>query len=376
MRSQLQLETFSTRWRLRFVAFFVIAAFLLVGIQLIRLASVGAKNNGVRLSMITPSSGQTLARPDILDRKGRLLATDVLMPSLYADPSLIQDSDETAEQLNKVLPQKDLRDLRRNLSDDNRRFIWIKRHLTPSLAQKVHNLGIPGLGFIDEIKRTYPANRLAGHILGRVDIDNRGISGIERFIDKIGVSEPTFAAHLSARAPISLSLDIAVMHAVEEELKEAIKKYEAVGAGGLVLDAHSGEILASISLPGVDPSDAEESLDPARLDKVTAGVYELGSVMKLLTVAMALEDGKTLDSMVDASEPLTVGQFTIRDTHPLGRPMSLSEVFLHSSNVGAALLALSSGPEKQKAFIEKLGLWSAQKLALDLSHYVHPIMEN
>ena len=115
MRSQLQMETSSTRWRLRFVALFVIAAFLIVGIQLIRLASVGAKSNSVRLSMITPSSGQTLARPDILDRKGRLLATDVLMPSLYADPSLIQDSDETAEQLNKVLPQKDLRDLRRKI---------------------------------------------------------------------------------------------------------------------------------------------------------------------------------------------------------------------------------------------------------------------
>lgn len=339
----------------------VVGAFFFVGLQLIRLAAEGSKANGVRISMLTPASGLTLARPDILDRRGRLLATDVLMPSLYADPSLILDKDETAEKIIQIFPQRDLKELRRSLSDSSRRFVWIKRHLSPSLAQKVHNIGLPGVSFVEEIKRTYPANRLAGHILGRVDVDNRGVSGIENFIDKTGASEPTYAAHVSARAPIALSLDLSVMHAVEEELEGAIKKYDAAGAAGVVLDARSGEVLASVSLPGIDPSDPEESLDPTRINKVLSGVYELGSVMKLVTVAMALEDGKTPDSMVDTSESLSIGKITIRDPHPLGRPMTLSEVFLHSSNVGAALLAMSSGPDRQKAFLEKLGLWSPLK---------------
>ncbi|MFM7085367.1 MAG: peptidoglycan D,D-transpeptidase FtsI family protein [Hyphomicrobium sp.] len=359
MRSQQNFPRRTAHWRLRFVVLCVVVSFFLVGLQLLRLAAEGSKTTGVRVSMLTPASGISLARPDILDRKDRLLATDVLMPSLYADPSLIQDKDEAAEQIIQIFPQKELKELRRSLSDPARRFVWIKRHLSPSLAQKVHNIGLPGLSFIDEIKRTYPTNRLGGHILGRVDIDNRGIAGIERFIDKIGYSEPTYAAHISSKAPVRLSLDLAVMHAVEEELENAIKKYEAVGAGGLVLDARSGEVLAAVSLPGVDPSEAEESLNPARIDKVISGVYELGSVMKLLTVALALEDGKTLDSFVDTSQPLSIGQVTIRDPHPLGRPMTLSEVFLHSSNLGAALLALSSGPDRQKALLQKLGLWTA-----------------
>jgi cell division protein FtsI (penicillin-binding protein 3) len=138
-------------------------------------------------------------------------------------------------------------------------------------------------------------------------------------------------------------------------------RYEASGAAGLVMDVRSGEVVAAVSRPGADPAMADEALDPARVDKVAAGTYEPGSIMKLVTVALALETGKTLDSIVDTVAPLKAGRFTIEDLHPLGRPMSVAEVFIHSSNIGAGQLALSAGAEAQAALLQKLGLWAPVK---------------
>lgn len=348
------------RVRSRTLAFAVALLFTAVGGQLVRLALENEGQTSIRVSMMA-SPASTLARPDIVDRNGRLLATDVKMPSLYADPHLIQDPDEAAERLVRLFPGPDVRVLRRSLADKSKRFVWIRRGLSPAMAQRVHNLGIPGLLFVDEIRRTYPAGRLGGHILGRVDIDNRGTAGIERYIDEMGASEKVHGARLSARAPVRLSLDLGVMHALDDELKGAMERYEAPGAAGLVMDVRTGEIVAAVSRPGADPASAEEALDAERIDKVAVGTYELGSIMKLVTVAMALEEGKTLDSLVDTTEPLKAGRFTIEDLHPLGRPMSVAEVFIHSSNVGAGQLALSAGADAQKTFFEKLGLWSPMK---------------
>jgi cell division protein FtsI (penicillin-binding protein 3) len=348
------------RSRSRILALSIALMFLAVSGQLVWLASKNEGQSGIRISMIsTPATA--FARPDVVDRNGRLLAADVQLPSLYADPLLIQDADEAVERLATVFPSLETRELRRSLADKTRRFVWIRRGLSPVMAQRVHNLGIPGLLFADELRRTYPAGRLGGHLLGRVDIDNRGTSGIERHIDDIGASEAVHSARLSARAPVRLSLDLSVMHALDEELEAAMARYDATGAAGIVMDIHSGEVVAAVSRPGADPAVAEEGSDPARLDKITAGTYELGSIMKLVTVALALEKGKTLDSMVDTAEPLTAGRFTIKDLHPLGRPMSVSEVFIHSSNVGAGQLALSAGGDAQVSFLKKLGLWSSQK---------------
>lgn len=351
------------RSRSRALALGVALAFAAVGGQLVRLALQHEGASTIRVSMMsTPSS--TLARPDIVDRNGRLLATDVQMPSLYADPVLIQDADEAAERLAHIFPDLNVRALRHSLADKTKRFVWVRRALSPSMAQTVHNLGIPGLLFVDEIRRTYPGGRLGGHILGRVDIDNRGTAGIERYIDEVGASEAAHGARLSARAPVRLSLDLSVMHALDDELTSAMERYEAPGAAGLVMDVRTGEVVAAVSRPGADPAVTDDSLDPQRIDKVAAGTYELGSIVKLVTVALALETGKTLDSLVDTTQPLKAGRYTIEDLHPLGRPMSVSEVFLHSSNVGAGQLALSAGADAQTAFFEKLGLWSPMKTEL------------
>lgn len=328
--------------------------FAVVGGRLVWLAAQGVP---VPIATLTAPATSSFARPDIVDRSGRLLATDVALPSLYADPLLVIDRDELTEKLAAVFPDLDTATLRADLAEPGRRFLWIRRGLSPSVAQRVHNLGLPGLAFRNELKRAYPAGRLAGHAIGAVNIDNKGLSGIERAIDESGAAEPVVAASPTSRAPIVAALDMGVQHALEDELAMAMRRTKSAGAAGLVLDVASGEVLASASLPGIDPLEPALAQDPARIDKITGGSYELGSVFKAMTIAMVLEGGTVdLGSMVDVTAPLDAGRKKITDLHPPGRPLSVAEVFTKSSNVGAGQLALAAGADRQRQFLDSIGL--------------------
>ncbi len=332
----------------------VLLAFAAVAAQLVRLALSGQFELS---SSFAATVDQSFARPDIVDRNGRLLATDVEAYSLFADPAHVLDRDEVVEKLRTVFSDLDGDALRKDLSDRSRRFVWIRRGLSPKTAQAVHNLGLPGLDFRRELRRAYPGGALAGHVLGYVNIDNKGVAGIERYVDEVVGVEAVEGATLAERAPVRLSLDIGVQHAVEAELESAVERFEAKGAAGLVLDIKTGEILASASLPEVDPAYPSMSLEPRRADRVAGSTFELGSVFKTATVAMALDAGLvTVDTQVDVRAPLTAGRFTIKDLHPLGRPLSVAEIFIHSSNVGAAKLAVMAGPEHQQAFLRRMQL--------------------
>ncbi|MCV0369049.1 penicillin-binding protein 2 [Filomicrobium sp.] len=335
----------------------VMLAFALVAGQLVRLAILG--QGEVSVSMSQPMA-IAFARPDIVDRNGQLLASDLIMPSLFADPALVVDKDELAEKLGHVLPGLNQAELRKSLADRDKRFVWIRRGTSTRQAEAIHNLGLPGIEFRNELKRAYPSGTLAGHVLGYVDIDNKGIAGIERFLDENGQVDPVHTPNLSNRPPVQLSLDIGVQHAVEEELAAAMATYEARAAVGLVMDAKSGEILAAASLPGVDP--LVPSLERETMDRLSGGTFELGSIFKMFTVAMAMDSGKyTLDTPVDVRKPLSVGGFTITDSHPIGRILSVAEVFRRSSNVGAGMLALDLGAGRQKEFFQRIGLTGAMK---------------
>jgi cell division protein FtsI (penicillin-binding protein 3) len=342
------------RARALLVLAFVALCFAAVAAQLLRLALKAGPQ--LRAAAAGPLV-QSWSRPDIVDRRGGLIATDVAVHSLFADPYLVLDADEAAEKLTGVLSGLDARELRRTLADKSRRFAWIARALSPRQAQRVHELGLPGLAFRMELRRAYPLGALTGHIVGAVDVDNRGLSGIERMLDDAGAAHRVPAAQRSRRPPVRLSLDIGVQHALAAELKRALARYRAAGAAGLVMDVRTGEIVAAVSLPELDPDRPAELLDPARLDRLLAGTFELGSVYKILTVAMALELGIAhLDSLYDVRQPLHAGPHTIRDPYPQGRPLTVREIFLHSSNVGSAMLALEAGGEAQRAFLERLGL--------------------
>lgn len=328
--------------------------FMAIGAQLVRLALMGIGDSSISMS---ETVAQSFARPDIVDRNGRLLATDVEAYSLFADPARVIDRDEVIEKLAVVFPDIDRTLLRRDLSDRNRRFTWVRRGLSPRVAQAVHNLGLPGLDFRRELRRAYPGGKLAGHILGYVNIDNKGVAGIERYVDEVVGVESVQGATLAERPPVRLSIDIGVQHAVEAELASAIERFKARGAAGLVLDVSTGEVLASASLPTVDPGQPNMSLDPGNLDKIAGSTFELGSVFKTLTVAMALDAAiATPETIIDVRKELTAGRFTIKDLHPLRRPLSVAEIFLHSSNVGSAMLAMQAGQKHFQDFLRQMRL--------------------
>lgn len=328
-------------------------AFLTVAGQLLRLAMQGQSEQ--RISINAPLA-TAFARPDIVDRNGRLMASDIVMHSLVADPHVILDQDEIADRLVTVLPDLDRKRVRNAIADRSKRFAWIRRGLSPAEAQKVHDLGLPGLDFRPELRRAYPLGRSAGHVIGLVDIDNKGLQGIERYLDERKNVEPVHGPSLSVRPPLRLSLDVAVQFAVEDELAEAMRRYSAAAAVGLIMDVNSGEIVAAASLPGLDPIVIDDRFDKNRIDRLASGTYELGSIFKTFTAALAYESGVDPQKRFDVRQPLEVEGYPIRDLHPAGRPLTVTEIFLLSSNVGAGLLALNDGQQRQKAFLEKLGL--------------------
>ncbi len=332
----------------------VLAAFATITGRLVWLALKGGAE--LKVNLAEPLA-RSWSRPDILDRHGRLMATDVAVHSLYADPQHILDLDEVVEKLGATLPGLDAAELRKALGDRSRRFAWVARSLSPRQAQIVHDLGLPGLAFRAELKRAYPLGPLAGHLIGTVNVDNKGVAGLERMLDETGQVEAVQGPGRTLRPPLRLSIDIGVQHALAEELKQAIARYAAAAAAGVVLEAASGRIVAAVSLPQSDPARPADWLDESRADRLMAGTYELGSIFKTLTVAMALDSGAAdLDKTYDVRKPLTAGPYTITDLHPQGRPLSVRDIFLHSSNVGAGMMALEAGAERQRAFLAQLGL--------------------
>jgi cell division protein FtsI (penicillin-binding protein 3) len=314
------------------------------------------------------------ARPDILDRNGEVLAIDVRTPSLFAEPQRIIDVDEASELLTAVMTDSDAAELRERLAS-KRRFVWLKREITPAQRAQIHRLGIPGVGFLPENKRIYPNGAEVSHLIGHVNIDNQGIAGIEKWLDSRGLADLHMAGFASDRAqkPVELAVDLRVQHALRDELVAAREKYKAVAAAGVLSDVRTGEIVAMVSLPDYDPNNPREALDPTRINRLTTGVYEMGSTFKALTVAMALDSGKvTLKSAFDAGHPLQYGKFTIHDFHAQNRVLTVPEIFTYSSNIGVARMALSLGIEQHKSFLRKMG--QLERLRTELPESAEPLV--
>jgi cell division protein FtsI (penicillin-binding protein 3) len=323
---------------------------------------------------VVSSDAVATARPDILDRNGEVLATDVRVPSLYAEPRRLIDVDEAAELLTADLPDLDTKDLRERLSS-KRGFVWLKRDITPEQQREIYRQGLPGIGFLNENKRDYPNGDEVSHLIGHVNIDNQGIAGIEKWLDGQGLAALHMAGLATDRlqSPVQLAVDLRVQHALRDELVAARAKFKALAAAGLVLNVRTGEVVALASEPDYDPNNPSEALDPSRIDRLTTGVYEMGSTFKAFTVAMALDSGKvTLNSKFDARMPLQMGRFAIHDFEPQHRILSVPEIFTYSSNIGAARMALSLGSQAQEAFLKKLG--QIDRLRTELPESAEPIV--
>ena len=314
-------------------------------------------------------------RPDIVDRNGTILATDIKTVSVFAEPRRIIDKDEAVELITAVLPDVNARELREKLGS-RKGFVWVKREITPRQQQEVHRLGLPGVGFMPEHKRIYPNGPAAAHVLGSVNLDNVGIAGIEKYIDGQGLADLTmagFARQSTDLKPIQLSIDLKVQHALRDEIAKGIEKYKAKAGAGMILDVTTGEVVALASLPDFDPNNPADALDPNRINRMAVGVFEMGSTFKALTVAMALDSGKiNINSMLDARNALRYGRFKIGDYHGTHRVLTVPEVFVHSSNIGTARMALTVGVPGHQAFLRKMG--QLDRMRTELPESSEPIV--
>ncbi|MGN7770415.1 MULTISPECIES: peptidoglycan D,D-transpeptidase FtsI family protein [unclassified Phyllobacterium] len=320
-----------------------------------------------------PTGTVLAARPDILDRNGEVLATDIKTNSLYAEPKKIIDPDEAIELLSTVLPDLNFEQTYSRLKS-KAGFAWLKRGLTPQQKSQIMALGIPGIGFRTEKARFYPGGPTASHILGLVNIDNQGIAGMEKYIDEHGLSDLRDAGLADSRSlePVRLSIDLRVQHVVRDVVVQAMQKYSAIAAGAVVLNVKTGEVLAMASAPDFDPNNPYNALEKDRLNRMSAGAFEMGSTIKSFTTAMALDSGKVnLQSTFDARRPITIGRQTIRDFHGKGRVLTLPEVFIYSSNIGSAKEADVVGIDGHREFLHRMGL--LDRMVTELPEVARPM---
>ena len=319
-----------------------------------------------------PASRVTASRPDIVDRNGELLATDIKTASLYAEPRHIVDADEAIEKLSSVLPEIDYEQTYHKLKS-GAGFVWLQRQLTPKQQNEIFQLGIPGIGFRTEKRRFYPSGDTSAYIVGMTNIDNQGISGMEKYIDGQGLTalQATGLAVPKDLAPVKLSIDLRVQHIVHDEIVVGMQKYHAIAAGAVVLNVKTGEVLAMASVPDFDPNNPYNAQDKDRLNRMSAGLYEMGSTFKSFTTAMALDSGKmTLASKLDATRPIRIGHQTIHDFHGKGRWLTVPEVFIYSSNIGSAKEAEAVGIEGHREFLHRLGV--LEKMQTELPEVARP----
>jgi cell division protein FtsI (penicillin-binding protein 3) len=352
------------RNRILFMAGLSAFLFVCIGIRTVRVSV--SDTPVVRRSFFPEEEayGAKRRRKSVVDQDGKILAVNLSTSSLYANPRKMQNKADAARRLAAVLPSLRREELSELFKKD-KGFVWIKRHLTPKERNAVNNVGIPGVYFRDDEQRVYPYKSLFSHVLGYVDVDGRGISGAERHYDAYLGATPNDGGRLD------LSLETAVQHAARSALEAAIAKHDAIGGCALVTNARTGEILALVSLPDFDPNMPGEAEERQRFNMAALGVYELGSVFKIFNSALGLEAGAIdMTRKVDVTEPLRIGRYTIRDYHPAKRPMNLEEIFMESSNIGSAKIALDVAPETQRGFLRSLGLF--ERLGVELPERGEP----
>jgi cell division protein FtsI (penicillin-binding protein 3) len=351
-----------TKARIRWVIAVLILIFGAVAGRLIQLGLVEQDNTieGQTRDLITAS------RPAILDRNGLELAVDIRVPSLFAEPRRIIDVEEAAQAIHSVLPEINIDWLRQRLTGD-KGFVWIKRELTPAIQERIMQLGIPGLDFVTESKRFYPGGTESSHILGAVNIDNQGIAGMEKDMDDEGVAllQSIGLARGNELEPVNLSIDLRVQHVMHDVLTDALTRYRAIAAAGVMMDVKTGEIMGLVSLPDFDPNNPVTALEKDRFNRITAGIYELGSTFKTVTMAAALNSGKVrITDSFDARFGVRFGRFTIDDFHGKHRILTVPEIYKYSSNIGAIKVMQALGKDEFRDFLTTLGFDTAAPLEL------------
>jgi len=303
-------------------------------------------------------------RATITDRNGEILAMSLPMAGLYANPKEMMDPGDAARRLKAIIPRLDLEKITARLTSE-KQFVYLARNITPREELAVNNLGIPGVYFQAAEKRRYPLGRVAAHVIGGVDVDGKGVAGVEKFFDERLREDPE---------PLRLSLDLRVQAVMRDELAAAMDEFHAIGACGIVMDVRTGEVLAMVSLPDFDANKAGEASIDQRFNRAITGMYEPGSTFKLQTAAMSLDSGAGhLWNSYDASHDIKIGRFTISDFQGKHRVLGFPEVLAYSSNLGAAHMAEQVGAERQRAWLKNMGMFD--RIGIELPEQGLPIVQ-
>jgi cell division protein FtsI (penicillin-binding protein 3) len=332
--------------------------------------------------LIASSSKIYSQRADIIDRNGAVLATNLVTTALYAQPHRMIDPVGAAEELIKIFPDINADKLLKNFTG-KRKFIWVRKKISPEQQQLVHDIGEPGLLFGPREMRLYPNGTLAAHILGGTSFGKEdvraaeliGVAGVEKFFDD-RMRDPA-----QVDKPLQLSIDLTAQATMRRVVEGGMKIMKAKGAAAVLMDVHTGEVISMVSLPDFDPNDRPRPLsqgdpsDSPLFNRAAQGVYELGSTFKLFTVAAAIDKGLMNEStMIDTRGPIKWGKFKIRDFHNYGKQLSVMDVIVKSSNIGTARIAQEMGTATQKKLLGALGMLEPTSLELVESKHVNPLL--
>ena len=340
----------SCKKRLRLAILGFILAYCIICVGLVKTCLTGnyiSKSRNIIPSAINHFS--PIKRADIIDRNGTVLATSLPTVNLYAVPKKIMNAKQAAHDLHEILPELSEETIYNKLTHKGR-FIYIKRNLSPAQQYQINALGIPGLDFENVEKRVYPHHNLFAQVLGSTDIDNNGVSGVEKELnERLTLSD----------IPLQLTLDAGIQDTIRTFLLEACDTYSALGATAVLMDVNTSEIIAMVSVPDYNPNDIKVKSEQALFNMATKGVYEPGSVLKIFNTAMSLESGKVkVSDSFDATQPLKLKYNVIKDYRGENRWLNVQEILVHSSNIGSARMALKVGGTEQRNFMEKIGFFN------------------
>lgn len=348
--------------RLLVLGVFFFCAFTVVGARM----GVMATTDPTEPRAAAPGSVISATRADIVDRNGNLLATNFETHALYAQPHHMIDPQGAVKKLMAVFPDLNEERLLRDFTG-KRKFLWIKKKISPEQMQAVHDIGEPGLLFAPRDMRLYPNGSLAAHIMGGASFGREGVHAAE--VIGVAGAEKYFDDYLrdpaNGNKPLELSIDMTVQAASERILYGGMKLMNAKGATSVLMDVHTGEVISAVSLPSFDPNDRPhaavtgDASDSPLFNRSVQGVYELGSVFKIFTAAQAIDLGiATADTVIDTSGPMKVGGFRIGEFHGKNYgKQTVTGIIVHSSNRGTGRLALEIGAERQQEFLKNLGFF-------------------
>ena len=349
--------------RISFIFFIFFIIFLIYSIHLIHL---GSRKSDLKFNKTFREQSFNLYRADILDRNGRYLSKTVSSIDIGISTRNVINKKKLLINLKYIFPNKDFKEIKNQL--ENKKFFYIEKKISDENYEKIMQLGDKSIQAEEKLIRIYPEKNLFSHIIGQIDNDNNGISGLEKSLDK---------QLKKAQRPIKLTVDKDIQFLIREELIKFNNVFRTKGSAAILMNVNNGEILSMVSLPDFDPNKRKKINDVNFINRATKGVYEFGSVFKTFTLAAALNE-KIIEPETEYNnlpKSLTCAGFPIREyDNKIPSNLTAEQILVRSGNIGSVKIAQELGEERFKLFLSKIGV--LDKINFDINEVGKPINFN